>query len=106
MTRRSRSATGQLWADRIDRFEQSDQTVAQFCAQEGFSQASLYHWRRKLRPIDPAQQTSTAFVPVKLPAPLHQEPAPLTQAATTLSVELPGGVRVRLEVTRAGQDRP
>lgn len=108
--RRSHAATLQLWSERIKRFESSTATIAQFCATEGCSQASFYQWRRKLRSEAPQPQPSTAFVPVKLAAPVGPEqPRPQTelqdhrhgprQAPTTvMSVEMPGGIRVRIEV--------
>jgi len=108
MTNRSRAATRQLWDDRIKRFKSSDQTVAQFCAAEGCSQASFYQWRRKLRPErqqpeSPTPQSLAAFVPVKLPTRAADEIAPISPPATVLSVDLPGGIRVRLEVSGDNQ---
>lgn len=97
MTNRSRAATRQAWADRIDRFEQAGQTVAQFCAAEGVSPASFYQWRRKLRSEAPARQPLARFLPVEL------QNCPQAQPATVMSVELPGGVRVRFEVTAGNQ---
>lgn len=89
----SRAATRRAWGDRIDRFEQSSQTVAQFCAAEGVSTASFYQWRRKLRANTPATASLAKFVPVELAARSQ------TKAATVMSVEFPGGVCVRFEVT-------
>lgn len=86
----SRTATLQAWVDRIDRFEQTAQTVAHFCAAEGVSPASFYQWRRKLGSESPSL---ARFVPVQLPAGSQEEPA------TVMSVEFPGGVRIRLEAT-------
>ena len=37
-----------LWADRMRRFEQSNQSVADFCRAEHVSPASFYLWRRKV----------------------------------------------------------
>lgn len=93
MTDRCRTATRQVWVDRMDRFQQTSQTVAQFCAAEGVSSASFYQWRRKLRSDASWPRSVARFVPVKLPE------APQAQPATVMSVDLPGGVRVRLEVT-------
>ena len=91
MPTHSRVATRQAWVDRLVRFGQASQTVAQFCAVEGVSVASFYQWRRKLRPD--ALATAPQFVPVDLPT------SELTAPMTIMSVELPGGIRVRLEVT-------
>lgn len=98
MPSQSRASVRQAWADRVDRFQQSNQTVAEFCHAEGISPASLYQWRKKLRRDDAAViRPVPAFVPVKLPAPHASSPT------TVMSVELPGGVRVRIEVTQACQ---
>jgi len=99
MAKLSRTATRQAWVDRMDRFDKAGQTVAQFCVTEGVSPASFYQWRRRLRPDEPATRSLTGFVPVKLPNHSHEPPShPQPQSATVMSVELPGGVRVRFEV--------
>jgi transposase-like protein len=36
------------WGKRFNRFARADVIVAQFCRQEGVSQAAFYQWRRKL----------------------------------------------------------
>ncbi|MCB9922987.1 MAG: transposase [Planctomycetaceae bacterium] len=89
------AATRLVWGERIERFEQAGRTVAQFCAAEGVSTASFYQWRRKLRSGAPATPSLAKFVPVKLAARRQAE------SVTVMSVEFPGGVRVRLEVTDA-----
>jgi len=38
----------QQWRERFTRFENSSQTVAEFCLGEGVSQPSFYQWRKKL----------------------------------------------------------
>ena len=37
-----------LWRERLERFFTSELGVAPFCAQERVSEASFYHWRKKL----------------------------------------------------------
>lgn len=86
-----------LWRDRLERFEQVDITVRQFCVNEGVSQASFYHWRAKLRRSNQAGDQRglkplATFVPVRLPA---EPPATPTSMMT---VDLPGGIRIRFEV--------
>jgi len=97
MANRSRPATRQAWADRIDRFEQAGQSVAQFCAAEGVAPTSFYQWRRKLRSEGSVPQPLAGFLPVKLQQSRQAQPA------TVMSVELPGGVRIRFEVTAGNQ---
>lgn len=99
MTVRSRAATRQVWVDRIDRFHQASQTVAQFCLTEDVSSASFYHWRRKLR-SDASRPPSAKFIPLKLPA-TSAGPPP-----TVMSVDFPGGVRVRFVVTDSTSEQP
>lgn len=48
MSRGSNPAKAQRWSDRLDRFENSSQTIAQFCVVEGVSQSAFYQWKKKL----------------------------------------------------------
>ena len=48
MSRGSNPAKAQRWSDRLDRFENSNQTIAQFCAVEDVSQSAFYQWKKKL----------------------------------------------------------
>jgi len=36
------------WSDRLERFEESNQTVTAFCLAEGVSQPSFYQWKKRL----------------------------------------------------------
>jgi transposase len=69
---RSRTATRQLWMDRLARFPASGLTVAQFCAIEAVSLPSFYFWKRRLAaetqaatPQDPSER-GPRLLPVKL----------------------------------------
>ena len=53
------------WTGRLRRFEQSNQTVARFCQDEGVSQPSFYSWKKKLREFTQASGGSQ-FQPVHL----------------------------------------
>ena len=53
------------WTTRLRRFEQADQTVAQFCVDEGVSPPSFYSWRTKLREVTPTSRDSV-FQPVRI----------------------------------------
>jgi len=48
MSRGSNPMKVEQWSDRLDRFENSGQTVTQFCLAEGVSQPSFYQWKKKL----------------------------------------------------------
>jgi transposase-like protein len=99
MNDHSRRSAREVWAERIKRFEYASQTVAEFCSDEGVSPASFYQWRRRLRSEVTPTETTARFVPVQLPSATPEE------TTTVMSVELPGGVRVRLEVTGNAADQ-
>jgi len=48
MRRGSDPVKCQQWAERLERFGNSGQTVAQFCRDEGVSTPSFYEWKRRL----------------------------------------------------------
>ena len=95
MARRPDPKIARCWQQRIDRFDDSPLTIAEFCQREGVSTASFYHWRRKLR--EPKFPPQSAFVPVALEV---GEPSPrsATSAAEIpgCEIDLPGGASVRL----------
>lgn len=74
-----------LWRARLQRFEQSQLTVAEFCEVESVSTASFYQWRRKFeRPLS-RKQDAGGFIAVELRS---------TSQAVRLS--LPGGATLEL----------
>ena len=91
------SDTENLWAERLQRFEKTTMTVAQFCSAEGVSQPSFYYWKRKLKsaqtqkPLTPAR-----FMPVAFQALSPACSTPPEHAKAT--IQLPGGVRICIEV--------
>lgn len=42
----------QEWMERIDRFRNSNQSVARFCASENVSQPSFYHWKKRISTLN------------------------------------------------------
>ena len=103
----TQAETFRRWQERLRRFDESQATVAQFCADEGISQPSYYHWRRKLRgPATKALPISTdaaaRFVPVALhtspDTPEHVPQATTHAPRATATIELPGGIRIHVEV--------
>lgn len=89
MARSPNPQLAQQWQERLDRFAESELTVAEFCQLEGYSSASFYQWRRKL--ADDQTLAVAAFVPVDFSASdlHHQHPESMT-------VELPGGALVKI----------
>ena len=85
--RRDPAATRRRWAERLDRFRRSGQTVAQFCDAEGVSAPSFYVWKRTL-----AAQSVAAPGPALVP--IHVTPSPV-MPTTAIELALPGGAVVR-----------
>lgn len=77
------------WRRRLEEFEDSDLTVAEFCQYEGVSTATFYNWRKKLR----RDASSPGPVPVA-----NKQPAfvPVVAAGGDVVVSLPNGVRLDL----------
>ena len=109
MPRGPRPAKVRLWTDRLHRFDESGQTVAQFCKLESISTASFYQWRRKLAgqtqgptPREASSNTSRARSAPKRTPRSDQAAArfrqimvtPDPQPTTCLTVRLPDGVQL------------
>ena len=77
-----------LWRERIARFDDSETTIAEFCHTEGFSVASFYQWRRRLRQV---AREPAGFIAVEVP---NNHEGSLTPV--NVEIELPGGAIVRL----------
>jgi len=109
MSRFPNPRLAQQWRERLDRFDDSELTIAEFCELEGYSQASFYQWRRRLA-VDP-QPDAPAFVAVDHSA--HDHPNQSSggqssggqcsggrragdQRSGPIEVELPGGARIKI----------
>jgi transposase-like protein len=82
------------WQGRLKRFEQSRQTVAAFCREEGVSTASFYAWRRRLtqRSSQAAREQGEAprgFTPVRL------------VGSASITARLPGGTQLEIPIADA-----
>jgi len=91
MSRGSNPIKVQQWAERLERFAQSGQTVVQFCQDERVSQPSFYQWKKRLadqvRPTPAnAESSPSAFRAVEV--------IPPSQSATT--VRLTNGIEIEL----------
>ena len=81
------------WAERMERFEGTKLTVAQFCKAEEVATASFYQWRRKLAEESNSatpgkgQRAKTATTKVKTLAftPLHVSPPKFSGATILLA---------------------
>ena len=77
------------WEARLERFEHSQLTVAEFCEVESVSVASFYQWRRKLEashsPVRAKRRGGGEFIAVRL-----------RNASQTARLRLPGGATIEL----------
>jgi hypothetical protein len=97
MPRVSQSARVSIWLDRLNRFSSNHQPVAEFCLGEGISEASFYHWKRRLSPrvlVAPRRRPkrqrphASGFSELKIAPPAP----PAIPVATQL--QLPNGVTI------------
>lgn len=89
-------ARAKLWAERIERLQESGLTVAQFCSQEAINVSGYYQWKKKLaepnvHSLD-ALSTTPRFVAVQVKQPLQTNVAVL-RLPVGLSVELPSSLQ-------------
>lgn len=95
----------QQWVERIERFSDSGQTVARFCATEGVSVPSFYNWKKKLRPqtgvahqTDSSRQSGAirnSFQTIEL----------IPAGAATVTMRLPNGIVIEVDGDSRATDR-
>ncbi len=92
------SSTGKVrqWTQRLERFEKAQQTVKQFCGDEGVSQPSFYQWKKRLREqASHCGQLPAGFEPVRVvPAVAAQLPQGSSRQESI--VYLGRGIRIEL----------
>ena len=91
--RRVRRSRAQ-WRDLLVQFEQSGQTRARFCAEQGLSVGSFTQWQRKLREPVPGEANvaeETIFIELPRSGPAEPPPGPWE-----LELQLGAGVVLRL----------
>lgn len=82
----------QQWTERLQRFEESQQTVAEFCQAEGVSEASFYQWKRRL---GRASRNKTLPAPRRSQASARPRPSfqsvIVRDTSTQVTIRLPQG---------------
>ena len=80
----------------LERYEQSSQTVAEFCRDEGISNATLYHWRIKLQGRHQTKRVKTATF-IELPQAVGRVTPPYEQHPVwAIEVTTKSGITVRV----------
>jgi hypothetical protein len=100
MSRGSNPSKVAEWSDRIDRFENSGQSVVQFCIAEGVSQPSFYQWKKRLGVVNrvrggqPKQRRKSSRA--KNPARGAGSKSAFTSVQLTPTPGLPQSTKIRL----------
>jgi len=99
----------QQWTERLERFAQSGQTVAQFCQNEGVSQPSFYQWKKKLADPNRSLSSHRKSSPAVFQA-LEVTSLPLSattvRLANGIEIELGGDLRVVQAVVKQLLEAP
>jgi len=72
------------WQRRMARFQEAQQSVAEFCRKEGISAPSFYQWRKRLAQRRQPAEEAAGFRPVRLVSPAG------------VAVQLPGGTQLHV----------
>jgi transposase-like protein len=72
------------------RFEQVQQSVAEFCRKEGVSAPSFYPWRKRLAQPPAQAEEAAGFRPVRL------------VSSAGIAVQLPGGTQLQVPTADRG----
>ena len=103
MARLTRAERTVIWQERLDRFLQSKQTVADFCKTEGISVPSFYEWKRRLIAQRHADELPRREVVVSDAKPIRCKAAstPFTELVVTgqqdtAHAQLPNGISISL----------
>lgn len=80
----------QKWAERIQHYETSGQTMKAWCDAQGVTKDTLRYWLRTLKPRSARAKTAAPFVPLAL-----NEPAGTTGGGASLLLQI-GVVRVEV----------
>ncbi len=78
------SRTVREWQRRMARFQEAQQSVAEFCRQEGVSAPSFYQWRKRLTQQPGTTEEAGGFRTVRL------------VGSAGVSVRLPGGTQLQV----------
>lgn len=87
----------ELWRQRMQRYELSGLTVAEFCDQQGVSAPSFYQWRKRFAETSAGASDQAAGRPKRRPqAASAFQQVTLTPPGSLVAVELGSGVRLEL----------
>jgi hypothetical protein len=105
MVRLKSAAVCEAWREQLQRYQQTNLTVAAFCEWEGVSPAAFYLWRKKLAagtemtPRQPSARYQAQDRPVPGFVQILPEVSPALCASERVVMTLVDGTRVELPAT-------
>lgn len=81
-----RRARCEWWRRQIERQQQSQMTVAEFCRQRGIHPVTFYSWKRRFRDDAAVAPTASSPTPQPQPKPLTREGSPAGAAFVPVSI--------------------
>ena len=92
MSRRSSPAKHEDWKHRVQRYEQSNQTISKFCFNERVSVASFFLWRKKVR----AAARSAELAPLSPDRTGRFQPVVILESARATVIRLGSACKIEL----------
>ncbi len=86
--------TAQQWQGFVDKWQQGNLSITEFCEQEGLAQSNFYQWKKKLLGNRSVQQSEQTDVSSWLQLP--QTNTGNVDAGWDMELSLPGGVVLRM----------
>ena len=97
MERGARAAKVERWTERLERYENSEQTVAEFCQEEGVAVSSFYRWKNQF-----ANELGGSYAKPTTRQPSESAPASfqavefLPAAASVTTIRFPNGIEIEM----------
>jgi hypothetical protein len=96
MSRTTNPRIRQVWQTRIVDRPNSGLSIARFCDQQGCSEASFYHWKRRLAQAPQGDQQSDHELPANLNSFYQLTSSSCAPVDQIVELNLPGGVIARI----------
>ena len=99
MSKRSRRNVEKeaFWRSHLGRQSFSGESIRGYCRRRGLSEASFHFWRREIASRDhQVDRTSGSDTAGLIAVEIVGDPSPGSTASSTLEIECPGGVVIRL----------
>ncbi len=97
MERGARAAKVERWTERLERYERSGRTVAEFCQEEGVAVSSFYRWKNELAgELTGKQAKPTTWQPSESAPARFQAVEILPAASSATTIRFPNGIEIEM----------